>query len=1566
MISLKKVFFALSVLFLVAVNMSTGWALSVPGPESDQHNTVYSYNISEVSLDTQHKQLHVKMTVHMCPYCSPYNNYVKVTIAGLGSKYVYNTPVGTTYTYTFTFDASSLKVGDIVEISSVVWCEWCGYWYDSAKYKVEQRIVQAPGLGYKCEMTLVRIGSSVNVANGNLYDSHQVSTDPALPLTLSYNSQSSQSSRFGFGWNDSVDVRLIAKTDGTAIFVDADGREEVFTSNADGSFASPPGNHDTLTLHDAILFSDDMENGSGQWTADSPWGLTTSSYHSQSTSWTDSPNGYYANSIHTALTMPLDLSAAGKATMTFWHRFVLESYYDYGYVEISKDGGANWTLLKSYTGSQNSWAEQTVSLDAYAGSANLLLRFRLITDSSVTYDGWYIDDVQIGGAGGYLLQRKDGTVITFDSTGAPTQIVDRNGNAATYGYSGGNLSTIATSNGHSLQLTTDSGGLVTGIADASSRSFAFSYDASGNLASITDAEGGTWSFSYDADHNLTGKTDPIGQVTQYSYDDQDRLISATDAEAKINTITYAGASDTTIADPAGNVTQFTFNGNLNVTKKIDAEGNTTEYGWDADMNKTSIRDSSGEISYGYDGSGNLLSKTDQAGNTWTYTYDSYGNVLTKADPDGGITTNLYDDKGNLISTTGPSGTAVQYEYDEYGRVTSAKDAGGRTTTYAYDDSGNLVSITDPAGFTTTMAYDTAGNMISRTDANGATTSYEYDSLNRLIKVTDPAGNVTSYTYDKNGNRSGMTDANGNITLFEYNQRGKVVKMTDALGNVTGYGYAYGGCSSCGSNGGDLLASVTDPNGHTVLYEYDSLGRRIKAIDQTGKSTFFTYDAKGNLLTRTDANGHVSAFTYDGLSRPVEMIDPMQGKATLSYDARGLTTTVSDANGNSTLYEYDATGRLVRVISPDAGTTSYAYGADGSLTTKTDANGTVISFSYDEAGRLAAVQFPDSAENVAYAYDTCVNGKGRLCSMTDPAGTTAYAYDKLGRIASETKTALGVTYATSYEYDKVGNLKSIVYPGGRKVGYTYNKLNKPDAVHAQLKSTETLATGFAYDPAGNLTSLTLGNGLIQSWSYDAANRVAGISAPGILSLDYTYDSAGNITSIVDKLKSDFSKTYTYDALDRLTGAAGYWGTLAWSYDANGNRLSQTGAESYAYSYTANRLEGVTGGQTMVYRHDNGGNIINDGVRDFAYNQNNRLIKALESGKILGEYTYNGSGQRIIKKTGPAASNSASGQNTVYHYDLTGKLIEETAGDGKLFVDYVYVGAAPLAMVRKQANGEETFYYHNDHLATPKVMTDKLKKVVWNIEFDPFGNEAADQGRQNSIRNVENNLRFAGQYFDAETGLSYNGQRTYDSGLGRYLEADPLGLGGGSNPYLYVKANPVVFTDRTGTNPLVDTARYLWSKVIDMVLIPRGWTLAADFLRNSLQDNPGSINTSLAMSKIRNSQEYKAQVNGIISGAADGPIPSTSSSIQWTSGDLFAAIGRATFEYDGIKCMPEWLLNIKIADTYDFHFLASNYYTLNIDGILATIANNMAWSDQFFGVITPYQWDVQFTEVSQSWP
>jgi RHS repeat-associated protein len=194
----------------------------------------------------------------------------------------------------------------------------------------------------------------------------------------------------------------------------------------------------------------------------------------------------------------------------------------------------------------------------------------------------------------------------------------------------------------------------------------------------------------------------------------------------------------------------------------------------------------------------------------------------------------------------------------------------------------------------------------------------------------------------------------------------------------------------------------------------------------------------------------------------------------------------------------------------------------------------------------------------------------------------------------------------------------------------------------------------------------------------------------------------------------------------------------------------------YLFGTNRLDRMTGSKTVNFDHDPQGNLVG---RTF-------VTGGPTPSAQQPEYGYAHDGRRITKTVGAEV--------TVYHYDLFGHLIAETDGSGSQKKVYIYLENQPLAMIG--ADGS-VYYFHNDHLGTPQRLTDASGSLAWSADYLPFGK--ADV----TLETIENNLRFPGQYFDAETGLHYNYHRYYDWSLGRYVTPDPIGHAGGVNLYAY---------------------------------------------------------------------------------------------------------------------------------------------------------------------------------------
>ena len=640
------------------------------------------------------------------------------------------------------------------------------------------------------------------------------------------------------------------------------------------------------------------------------------------------------------------------------------------------------------------------------------------------------------------------------------------------------------------------------------------------------------------------------------------------------------------------------------------------------------------------------------------------------------------------------------------------------TTFVYNKAGNVTSITETPAVgavrTTSFTYDKEQQPLTATLPSGTVLTYAYDTAHQLASVTDNLGNKVAYAYDLKGNRTQtvVKDAGGTIQ-----------RQVDYVFNARNF---------------------------------------VASINAAGAITQVITDAVGNPTTITDPNGHATANTFDALDRVAQIVDRLGGAVALDYDAQGHLADLTSPNGARTTYVANGLGDQTQESSADRGAVQRTFDAAGNMLTRMDARGITASSTYDALNRPTSLTYPAAGEDVAYTWDTCANGKGRLCGVTDATGTWAYAYDGFGRVASLTWTTQGRAYTTGYAWNPDDTLASVTYPSGRQVSYTRNSLGQITAI---ATTGQNIVSGRTYRADGLLKGQTYGNGLADARAYDTQGRLTSWTTGSVDSRSYGYDANGNVVAIG-------ASTFGYDWLDRLTAAPGQ----AFAYDPNGNRTADSsGAWSYA-SYS-NRLAASPAGTASL---DAAGNTLSDrgGNRTFAYNQGGRLVSATVGGFLAGQYSYAFDGHR--------ASKTAGGTTTVFHYDLDGRLIAETDPSGTTLKEYVWDDdGRPLAQIATST----ITYLHPDYLGTPRFGTDGARNIVWQWGDLSFGTGPP-------MGNVTVNLRFAGQYADAETALFQNWYRTYDPAGGRYLESDPIGLFGGYNSFRYGNANPLRFNDPSG--------------------------------------------------------------------------------------------------------------------------------------------------------------------------
>ncbi|WP_286010434.1 RHS repeat protein [Pseudomonas sp. Marseille-Q5299] len=614
----------------------------------------------------------------------------------------------------------------------------------------------------------------------------------------------------------------------------------------------------------------------------------------------------------------------------------------------------------------------------------------------------------------------------------------------------------------------------------------------------------------------------------------------------------------------------------------------------------------------------------------------------------------YNINGKLLSEN-YNGVITSYTYDSEGNLETQTRPGNRQYKFSNYKFGTPQTEVQPEGVSLSRVVDAAGRITAETNGEGHLTRYTYDGMNRITSITAPLGNVKTIAYTS----TKKTVTRGSlIETTQYDPFGRVASIT--LGGITTR-YQYDGL--------DRLTFTSDPGATTgTRYQYDALGRVTRVTNADTSYQAIAYGAGSR--TVTDERGKATTETYRGYGNPDQLqlmaitASEPSANVTLTRDTADRIITVKQGAFTRT-YGYNANGYLTSVTNPETGKTVYGRDVAGNMTNKQVGASGVTRYTYDGQDRLKSVTYPGITPAVTNTYDKT----GKLLASTSTGGNRAMVYDAAGNLIQQSLTLDGKTFTAKYAYNANDQLVSITYPqSGRVVNYTPDVLGRPTTVSGYVNKV-------TYWPSGMINQITYANGTTTSYTqtsrlWPATFSTAKTGGATYLNSAYTYDGTGNLATIRDSVDSSFNRTLGYDGINRLTSAAGFWGTGAISYDGVGNLLKQTyGTTSLSYTYDAqNRLASVSGQRAGSFTYDLYGNIVSSAGTHYTYDGVPNLVCincAVAASKVA--YQYDAINQR--------SSVTKAGRKVYEMHDADGKQLIEL--DGTTLTEYIYLGDKRIA-------------------------------------------------------------------------------------------------------------------------------------------------------------------------------------------------------------------------------------------------------------------------------------------------
>jgi RHS repeat-associated protein len=491
--------------------------------------------------------------------------------------------------------------------------------------------------------------------------------------------------------------------------------------------------------------------------------------------------------------------------------------------------------------------------------------------------------------------------------------------------------------GRTTKQTYDGAGRKLTEVDEAGRVTHFAYDEAGNLISVTDAFNQTTVNSYDALDNLVSTTDPLGRTTRYEYDALNRMVKRVLPLGMAESYTYDQVGNrVTRTDFLGKRTAYAYDSRNRLLRKTpDASLGEPQvsYTYSPAGQRASMSDASGTTLYSYDARHQRLSKQTPQG-TLTYTYDAAGNLASlRSSNTGGVSVDYtHDDLGRIASVVDNrlAGGTTTYSYDAVGNTLGVALPNGVQTAYTYDSLHRPTHIAHTRGATLAsyaQTLDPTGRRLSVAEHNGRNVSYSYDALYRLTGETvagdsaAPANGSVAYTYDAVANRlsraSTLAAVLSATSAYDPNDR-LTSEGYDANGNTraaNGLTWTY-----------DFEDRIRSANGGAIRIVYDGDGNRVaKTVD--GVTTRYLVDdlnptGYSQVVEELVAGSVQRVYTYgNSLISQRQQRNGGWQTSFYGYDAHGNVRFLTDVNGAVTdTYAYDAFG----VLTSSTGTTPNDY------------------------------------------------------------------------------------------------------------------------------------------------------------------------------------------------------------------------------------------------------------------------------------------------------------------------------------------------------------------------------------------------------------------------------------------------------------------------------------------------------------------------------------------------------------------------------------------------------------------------------------------------------------------